>query len=163
MDKHKFWGKIEEDWAGFSAEKVFHLAHFDKKSVEIFLGEEFDEDGEEIGAAPDLKKLDEYEQTFSDFLNNLNTLIFDIKKSAFQHYQKVYAHYYEDKKKSKKEPLNLDTPDKHFEYMKDLNYIRVLDGQVIKILIRYKIDEEHGLELKLKNNKVLDISGISET
>lgn len=41
-------GKIEEDWAGFSAEVVFRSQRFDRNNITIFIGDEFDDDGEEI-------------------------------------------------------------------------------------------------------------------
>jgi len=48
--------------------------------------------------------------------------------------------------------------------MKDIvSLIRILDNNTIKIPINYALDEEHGLEIKIKNNKVADIAGIAET
>jgi len=48
MIVHPFWGKVEQDWAGFSSEITFFHPFFKNSGIEIFLGEEFDEDGEEI-------------------------------------------------------------------------------------------------------------------
>jgi len=41
----KYFGKVESGWAGFSSEHRIKIPHFEKQ-VEVFLGEEFDEDGQ---------------------------------------------------------------------------------------------------------------------
>jgi hypothetical protein len=160
---NKYWGEVQEDWAGFSADKRAVLPYFDKKEISIFLGEEFDEDGEEIENPPSNKKLTDYEIAFRLFEEKFETLFIEIKRKMFERYCKLYAKYYEDSTKSGEEPLNITDEDKHFEYMKEINLIRVLDNGVIKIQIFYKLDEEHGVEIKIKNNKVSEIGGISET
>ncbi len=65
--ENKYWGEVQEDWAGFSADKRVVLPYFDKKEISIFLGEEFDEDGEEIENPPSNKKLSDYEMVFRLF------------------------------------------------------------------------------------------------
>lgn len=177
MTEHSYFGKVEEDWAGFSSEYKVKIPHFETE-VEVFLGEEFDEDGEEIETPPTNQQLDDFEQTLKCFLDNIDSIIVDIQQSAFERYLRIYAKYYEkpfevlfeNAKVQKTEndelhpPLNIDTKEKHFEYMKGiLEKIRVLENQTIKIPIDYAIDEEHGLELKMINNKVAAIGGIAET
>ena len=100
---------------------------------------------------------------FRLFEEKFETLFIEIKRKMFERYRKMYPKYYEDSTKSGEEPLNITDEDKHFEYMKEINLIRVLDNGVIKIEIFYKLDEEHGAEIKIKNNKIADIGGISET
>jgi len=177
MTIHNYFGKVEEDWTGYSSEYTKKIPYFEKE-VEIFLGEEFDDDDEEVSIPPANQQLDEFEQTLKDFLNNIDSIIVDIQQSAFEYYQEIYAKYYEkpfevlfenslvQKPENGKlhTPLNIDTKEKHFEYMKDIvSLIRVLDNKTIKIPIRYALDEEHGLEVKITNNKVVKIAGIAET
>lgn len=163
MKKHKYWGEVEEDWAGFSAEKTFNIPHFEQQNVTLFLGEEFDEDGEEIDTPPSPEELDAYEATFSSFLENLDTIIIAIKEQSFARYQKLYAHYFEDQAKSGAAPLNINTPGKHFQHLKEIMYIRILSNHTLQIPIRYGIDTEHGLEIRLENNKIVTMAGIAET
>lgn len=161
--EHKFWGEIDFDWAGISSDKRFKIPYFENKEIEILLGEEFDEDGEEIEELPTKKQLDSFEKTFSNFLENIEDVITQIKEEAFVYYKKYYSSYYEDSKQSGKEALVINTKDKHFEYLQDVLHIRVLKGNTLKISIRYDLDTEHGIEVKLKNNKIVGIGGIAET
>lgn len=161
--EHKFWGQVYKSWAGFSPDKTFTIPYFDQAEVEIFLGKDFDEGGEEIYVLPTQKQLTTYEKTFSAFLQNLDTLIVEIKQKAFEYYKTRYANYYEDKLKSGKEPLNIDTSERHFDELKNINYIRILKQNILQIPIHYGLDMEHGIEIKIKNNKVVDMAGIDET
>ena len=175
MTKHSYFGKIENEW-GFQSEYPVKIPYFETE-VKVYLGEEFDEDGEEIETPPTNQQLTEFEQTLKDFLNNIDSIIIDIQKSAFEYYQNIYAKYYEkpfkvlweNPKVQKTEneelhsPLNIDTKEKHFEYMNDIEAIRVSDNQTIRIPVNYALDEEHGLELKIVNNKVDAVCEIGET
>ena len=169
--------KIKKDWSGFSSKKKVKIPHFEKE-VKLYLGEEFDEDGEEIETPPTSQQLVEFEQTLKDFLNGIDTIIIDIQQSAFDYYQEIYEKYYEKpfevlfensmvqatENGELHSPLNIDTKEKHFEYMKDiLGSIRILKNKTIRISIHYALDEEHGLELKIVNNKVEKVGGIAET
>jgi len=177
MKKHNYFGKIENDWAGFSSEYKVKIPYFEKE-VEVFLGYEYDEDYEEVSIPPNSQQLAEFEQTLKDFLNNIDSVIVNIQQSAFEYYQKIYAKYYEipfevlfenslvkETETGKlHSPLNIDTKEKHFEYMKNIvSLIRVLENKTIIIPIHYALDEEHGLEIKITNNKVVKIAGIAET
>ncbi len=161
MEEHNFWGEVDEDYIGFLSSKTFNIPYFDKSDVKIYLDNEFN--GEETGELPSQEQLDEYKQTFSNFINYLDKIIIEISQKTFERYLKLYAHYYEDRSKSGAEPLNIDTSEKHFEYIKNIVYIRVLDQKTIKIPIRYSLDTEHGLEIKLQDNKIVAIDGIAET
>ena len=175
MTTSNYFGKVEKDWAGFSAEKSFEIPYFDK-SVKIFLGEEFDEDGEEVDMPPTQEQLNEYENTLKQFLAEIDKVIIDIQEKAFERYLRVYAEFYEKpfvvesffktnmKSGETHPPLNIDSKEKHFEYMKEIHlYIRVLDDNTLKIPIYYDLDSEHGLELKIINNKVTAVAGIGDT
>lgn len=161
--EHKFWGKVAEDWAGISSDKYFKIPHFKDEKIVIFLGEEFDEDSDEIEELPTKKQLDSFEKTFSSFLDNIEDIIIQIKEETFDRYKKIYAKYYENSNESGRASLDVDTKDKHWEYMKDVNYIRILKSNTIQITIRYGLDTEHGVEIKLRNNKIVAIGGIAET
>ncbi|WP_074406568.1 DUF6985 domain-containing protein [Aquimarina megaterium] len=163
MSKHKYWGEIQEDWAGFSAETEFISRYFDNKHIRIFLNEEYDEDGEEIEIIPSNNELDDFEKTYSNFITELDKVIKEIKEKTFERYLKLYAHHYENEEKSGEKPLNISNKESHFEYIKDINYIRILQDGNIKIPIHYKIDTEHGIEIRLENNKIINIGGIAET
>mgnify|MGYP000274168071 FL=1 len=41
--------------------------------------------------------------------------------------------------------------------------IIISNNQTIVIPFSYDIDEEHGLEIKIRNNKVMKVDGIGET
>ena len=182
MTEHSYFGQVKKEWCGFAAEHKFKIPYFDvynnATSVKVFLGEQYDEDFKEIETQPTNQQLMEFEQTLKDFLNNIDSVIVDIQQYAFDRYQRIYANYYEKpfevlfenammQKAENNElhsPLNIDTKEKHFEYMKKiLEIIRVLENQTIKIPITYALDEEHGLELKIVNNKVVTVDGIDET
>lgn len=159
MVKHDYFGKVEkkEFWSGFRSEFTLKIPYFEK-DVKVYLGSEYDEDYEEIDTPPNDQQLAEFEITLKDFLSNIDMIIADIQESAFNYYQERYASYYEQ------EGLGIDTKEKHFEYMKDiLEAIRILDNKTIVIPIHYDLDTEHGLELKLVNNKVVAVDGIDET
>ena len=167
------FGVVAEGWAGFVAEHKFSLGPFGEATV--FLGEEFDEDGEEIDTPPSFTQLSEYAATLGNLRDNFDDVLAAIKESAFQRYHRLYAHYYEQpftvesffeidaEPGSDHQPLGIDSADKHFVYMMDLNYVRITDGGVIRLPILYKLDREHGLEIKLVNNTVNAVGGIAET
>ncbi|MDR2027632.1 MAG: hypothetical protein LBQ01_08775 [Prevotellaceae bacterium] len=169
----KYFGKITKGWCGFSSEFKIKIPCFDKE-VEIFLGWEWDDDGEEIETPPTEDELNEYENTLKKFLENIDVVTDSIKEKAFDYYNRIYAKYYEkefvvesffetDVERGKThEPLNMDTKEKHFEYMKNINYIRILRDKKIIIPIFYKLDREHGLEIMLQENTVVNIDGIGE-
>jgi hypothetical protein len=174
MNKESYFGAITRDWAGFLSEYKFNIPYFEK-GVEIFLGEEYDEDGEEIKQELSKDKIVNYENTFKIFLEKINEIIEEIKTKAFDMYKNIYAKYYEKefivelfcntlgKRGEKHSPLEINNNEKHFEYIKNIYYIRILDGNRIKILIHYALDTEHGLEISLENNKIKAIGGIAET
>lgn len=95
MTTHPFWGKVEQDWAGYSAEITFYHPFFKNSGVEIFLGEEFDEDGEEIESPPTAEMLLAFARTYKNFLDNIENNLIAIQQAAFDRYQKIYAKYYE--------------------------------------------------------------------
>lgn len=161
--QHEFWGNVEESWEGIVTDKQFKISYFQEKDFSILLGEELDEDGEEIAVLPAKKQLDNFQKTFRSFLENIDTVIVAIKEKAFERYQKLYSAYYEDSNKSGQEPLNIATEDKHFEYMKNILNVRILKRNTLIISISYDLDTEHGLEFKIKNNKIVVVGGIAET
>jgi hypothetical protein len=168
-----YFGKIENDWAGFSSEYKFTIPYFDK-NIEIFLGFEFDGDGNEIETLPTKDELLEYEYTLKSFLENIDEIINHIREETFDYYKRIYAKYYEKefivesffetniKEGEIHKPLNIETPNTHFEYMKNINYIRILNNNKIIIQIFYRLDGDHGLEILLQENKIINISGIGE-
>lgn len=161
--KHSYWGNVELDWAGFSSDITFSNPFFNEQNIEVLLGEEFDEDGEEIEEPPNESLLDGFAATYQNFLNHIHTHIKHMQFEAFQRYLKLYAHYYENPEKSGEPALNIDSVEKHNEYIKEIMYLRVLDNDTIKLLIRYQIDTEHGLEFRLENGEIAAIGGIAET
>lgn len=175
--QHKYFGTIlEDEWSGYYPEAKTFIPYFETE-VTINLGAEFDEDGEEVTDPPTESQLDEFASTLDDFLANIDRVIIDIQQSAFEHYQKIHAKYYEkpfevlfDNSKVQRpengelhSPLSIDTKEKHFEYMKKLHLgLRVEEDKKVRIPIYYSLDEEHGLEVILKNNKVIFVGGIAE-
>lgn len=178
MKEHHYFGNVhkKEFWSGFHSGKTFKVPYFEKE-IYVYLGSEYDDEDEEIETPPTDEQLAEFEQTFKSFLDNIDSIIIDIKQSAFDYYQKYYAKYYEkdfdvlfanDKvqppKEGKHPPLGISQKEQHFEYMNDiLEAIRILKNHTIIIPFCYTLDQEHGLEIKLVDNKVAEIGGIGET
>lgn len=156
---HPYWGGITESWNELVTINKFSIPYFDQ-DIKIHLGRE-DNEEEEINI-PITDQLDDFKETFKNFLHDIEKIVPDIKQQTFDRYNKLYAHYYEDESKSGQEPLNIDTPEKHFEALKDINYIRIQEKGVIHIPIFYGLDREHGIEIKIKDNKVECIGGIGE-
>ncbi len=163
MIEHCFWGYVEEDWAGFSAELTYCPPDFPSRRISIFLGEEFDEDGEEVEAAPSLEDLDLFQATFEEFKTLEKDIFKQIKEQCFQRYLKLYAPHYENSAQSGKPPLGVATRQEHFRFIEEILLIRVLSDKEIVIPMRYKLDREHGIEVRLKSNRLVDIGGIAET
>lgn len=161
--KHIYWGNVEADWAGFSSDLTFSNQFFDKQEIEIFLGEEYDEDGEEIEEPPTENQLTEFAETYQNFIENIETNIKSIQDKAYERYLKLYAHFYENSEKSGESALNINNTDIHNENIKEIMYLRVLEEKTIKLSIRYKLDKEHGLEFKFVDGLIKDIGGTAET
>jgi hypothetical protein len=87
----------------------------------------------------------------------------DLPLKAFERHKKIDAKHYENTKESGKPPLNIDTVEKHNEYIKEIMYLRVLDEKTIKLSIRYALDTEHGVEFRYLDGKIINIGGIAET
>lgn len=160
---HKYWGTIEEDWAGFSSDITFSNPFFDKQNIEFFLGEEYDEDGEEIEEFPTENRLTEFAETYQNFIESIEINIKSIQDKAYERYLKLYAHFYENSEKSGEPALNIDNVVKHNENIKEIMYLRVLEDKTIKLSIRYKLDTEHGLEFKFVGGQITNVAGIAET
>ena len=163
MTTHQYWGNVEQDWAGFSAEITFSHLFFSEQNITIFLGEEFDEDGEEIEEAPTENQLNAFAETYQSFITNFEKHLREMQIKAFERYQKLYAHYYENPEKSGEPALNIDNIEKHNEYIKEIMFLRILEDDNIKLSIRYQIDTEHGLEFRFENGQIVAIGGIAET
>lgn len=161
--KHPYWGNIEQDWAGFSGTKTFSHPFFGNEEVTIFLGEEYDEEGEEIDEAPSPLELSDLAVTFQHFSDNMDAMLALLQHKAFERYLKLYAHYYEDSNQSGEPPLNIDTVEKHNPHLQDLKYIRVTEGNTIRLSLDYSLDTEHGLEFKFINNNLEKVGGIADT
>lgn len=182
MTSHNYFGQVKKDLQGFSAEHKFEIPYFkvynNTVSVKVYLGEQYDENWRKIDTPPVQTQLDEYEKTLRNFLAEIDNIIVDIQEKAFEYYQERYAGYYEkpfevlfDNTKIQEvgngelhPPLHIDSKEKHFEYMKEiLGYIHVLENNTLRIPVSYALDEEHGLELKIVDNKVEAVGGIAET
>lgn len=163
MKNHHYWGEIFESWAGFSSDVTFSHSFFESEEIDIFLGEEFDEEGEEVTEPPNGSELDEYAKTYKTFIENIETIMERLQKASFEHYLKFYSHYYENADKTGEEPLQIDDIEKHNSYIKDVLEMRVLSGQVIKIAFTYPLDREHGMEVKFVGLQPVDTGGIAET
>jgi hypothetical protein len=160
MLTHPFWGTVAEDWAGLSAEHPVSLPGFEKP-VTVFLGDELFEEDEEYDLTP--TQLDEYAATLQDFLADAPRVLAQLKQRAFEQYQQLYAAFYDDPAQSGAPPLHLTTADQHFAYMQDLGYLRISDGNALRLIIHYALDTEHGLEALFLNNELADMGGIAET
>ena len=160
---HQYWGKAEQDWAGFSSDISFSNPFFNKQNAEVFLGQEFDEDGEEVEDAPTESQLDGFSKTYQSFIVHFEEHLRSMQTMAFERYQKLYAHYYENSEKSGESALNINSIETHNEYIREIMFLRVLNDNTVKFSIRYKIDTEHGLEFRFENGQIVAVGGIAET
>lgn len=177
MKKHQYFGKIITDkWDGFYSSKEINLPYFEQIiKVNLVV---YDEDFEPLEDVLSNETLDEYADTLKNFIENIDKLILKIQELAFENYLEIYAKYYEkpfevifeNSKIQKTEngelhkPLQIDSKEKHFEYMNSiLEKIIISNNRTIVIPLCYDIDEEHGIEVKIKSNKVVKIDGIGET
>lgn len=160
--QHTFWGNITESFGEYMTSVQFQ-SNFFQSEHEFYLGDLYDEDGEEIEEAPTIKQLDEYAETYQNFINHFERHLHLIQTQAFARYQKLYAHYYENPEKSGEPALNINSIEKHNPYILDLLNIRIGADQTVRLAIDYKLDPEHGLEFKFVNNELVDAAGIAET
>lgn len=160
--QHAFWGNITENFGEYMT-SVQLPSNFFQGEYEFYLGDLYDEDGEEIEDAPSMKQLDEYAETYQNFINHFARHLHHIQTQAFARYQKLYAHYYENPEKSGESALNIDSVEKHNSYILDLLNIRIGADQTVRLAINYQLDTEHGLEFKFVANELVDVAGIAET
>ncbi|MDV7697847.1 hypothetical protein N6B72_13035 [Chryseobacterium soli] len=163
MAVHEYWGEVEQDWAGFSSDISFSHPFFDEQNISVFLGEEFDDEGEEIDEPPTENQVADFAKTYQDFLAAIEANLSAIQHQAFDYYKKHYAHYFENPEKSGEPALHIDTVEKHNEYIKELLHLRISKGGTITISIRYKLDTEHGIEFKFMNGRLEKVGGIADT
>ncbi len=161
--KHPYWGNVEQDWAGFSSDINFSHPFFNKQEIEVFLNDEYDEEGEEIEEAPNEELLNELAATYKNFIAHIENRLTDLQQKTFERYQELYAHYYENPEKSGDPALEIDSIHKHNPYIKNVNYLRVSKNNTIRLTIRYGLDEEHGLEFKFVDGQIEQVGGIAET
>ncbi|MGI4872420.1 MAG: DUF6985 domain-containing protein, partial [Janthinobacterium lividum] len=112
---------------------------------------------------PDATQSNEFAATYQDFTTNITARLTEIQQQAFDYYRKYYAKFYEDTAQSGEAPLGIDTVEKHNPYIKDIGYLRLSDGGILRITIHYDLDTEHGLEVKFVNGQVADTGGIADT
>jgi hypothetical protein len=163
MATHEYWGEVEQDWAGFSSDISFSHPFFEEQHISVFLGEEFDDEGEEIDEFPTENQLTDYAKTYQDFLVAIEANLSTVQHQAFDYYKKHYAHYFASPEKSGEPALHIDTVEQHNEYIKELLYLRISKENTITISIRYKLDTEHGIEFKFVNGRIEKVGGIANT
>ena len=162
--KHTYWGNVvKAEWSGFIAGITFSHPFFENRQLEIFLGPEFDEDGEEIEEPPTAEQLDAFAATYRQFIDNIEANLKSIQEKAYERYLAFYAHYYENPGKSGEPALGIDSVEKHNNQIRRLVSLRLLDGDALTLAIRYKLDTEHGLEFRFENGKIVAVGGISGT
>ena len=178
MKRHNYFGEIiVDEYSGFRSEHKIKIPYFEQE-VMIFLDAGDEEDYEDTTIPPTIDELNEMAETLKCFVNNIDKVIVDIQQTCFKYYLDVYAKYYEkpfevlfanSKVKETQNgephpPLNITTKEKHFEYMTEiLETIRIYNNKTIRIPISYALDEEHGLEIKIVDNKVTAVEGIANT
>ncbi|SET37140.1 hypothetical protein [Hymenobacter actinosclerus] len=158
--QHPFWGRVEESWAGLVAEHDVVLPGFEQP-VEVFLGEELDDEDEEYAPTP--AQLDAYAATLQAFMGRASEQLADLKEQSFARYQRVYARWYENPAQSGEPALGLTTAAAHAGYLSGIKYLRVTDEQTLRLVLSYELDPEHGLEAKFVANVLVTIGGIADT
>jgi hypothetical protein len=143
----------------------YYIPIFDKK-VELYFGFDYDETGwGYVETPPTENEIKEYENALKYFIENINEIIKSIKEEAFKYYKGVKQPYAIDFEKEHSVIIN--DKEKHFEYM-DLYSVRIvknnkLKGSFVVLSIDYEIDEEHQMEILLKDKEVIKISEAAET
>ena len=162
--QHAFWGILTDLGDGYMTDVQFQSDFFHDKNG-VYLGGLYDEDFDDTGQRipPSLELQDKYQLTYQSFLQHWMQLLAQLQEKAFAHYQKLYAHYYENPEKSGEPALNIDSIEKHNSYILDLLNIRIGADQAVRLAIDYQLDSEHGLEFLFVNNELIDIAGIAET
>ena len=160
--QHFFWENITESHGEYMTSVQFPSA-FCQGKHEFYLGDLYDEDGEEIEEEPTTEQLNEFAETYQSFILHWPQLLAQLQEKAFARYQKLYAHYYENPEKSGEPALNIDSIEKHNPYILNLLNIHIGTNQTVRLAIRYKLDTEHGLEFLFVNNELIGVGGIAET
>ena len=127
-------------------------------SVEVLLGDECLGDPLPM---PAKKILDGYARTFKAFVANAEAHRATVEARAFERYQRLYARYYEDA--TKRTPLGLTTAEAHAAHLGKLQRLQVTGKETVRLVYRYALDTEHGLELKFVKGKLKAVGGIAET
>ncbi|RKG32099.1 hypothetical protein D7V32_06770 [Acinetobacter tianfuensis] len=159
---HPFWGDITEIFGEYMTEIVFQSNFFQHGNA-LYLGDVYDEEGEEIENAPSIEQLNEFAQSYQAFLQHLESCLEQIQHRAFERYIQLYAHYYENPEKSGEAPLIITAIEQHNFYIRNLLHIRISDRQTVRLAIRYDLDTEHGMEFKFIGNQLVKVAGIAET
>lgn len=159
---HPFWETVTERFGEYMTEIIFK-SNFFQHGNEFYLGDLFNEDGEEIEDAPSAEQLDEFAQTYQSFLHHWEACLAQMQNKAFERYKKLYAHYYENPEKSGEPALIITKVEQHNPYIRNLLNIRISERQTIRLAIRYDLDTEHGMEFKFINNQLVKVAGIAET
>lgn len=177
MTEQEYLGDIiKNEWNEFYLIETINIPHFgDDIKVNLV---EYDEDFEPTEEMPSKQTVDEYTKTLKLFLADIDNIMLDIKQSTFTYYLEIYTKYYEkpfevifDNEKVKKnannelhQPLQIDTKEKHFNYIDSiLEKIIISNNKTIVIPFIYYLDEEHGIEVKIRNNKVIRVGGLADT
>ena len=160
MTTHPYWGELAEDWAGMAAEHPVFLPGF-TRPIPVFLGEELVEEGAEYALTAG--QLDDYAATFQSFLAAAPRLLADFRHRAFARYQQHYARYYDTPAESGAPPLGLRTAEQHAAYLQNVGWLRITDGQTLRLAIHYDLDTEHGLEAKFVGSTLVQLGGIADT
>ena len=161
-----------DKYEGFKTERKAEVLALNMDAT-VYVGRAYNDNGEEITTPPTMRKLEEYEQTLRQFLDNTDLIVSQIMEKAYKYYKKNYAHYYEKEfevlfpnemvmpsaDSKLHSPLCITTPAEHLRYMtyNPCNHIRVLPRKTIIIPIDYALDEEHGMEIKIVDGKVKSI------
>ena len=160
--QHPFWGTLIESFGEYMTEIVFKSSFF-QQGNEFYLGDLYDEDGEEIEDAPSIEQLDEFAQTYQAFLHHWEACLAQLQNKAYERYIKLYAHYYENPERSGNDALNITSEKQHNLYIRHLLNIRVSRNKTVRLVIRYDLDTEHGMEFKFVDNQLIQVAGIAET
>jgi hypothetical protein len=155
--KHAYWGEIESNLLGVTPRRRFKVPGLG--AVAVLLGDECLED--DPTPLPSTKVLDTYAKTFQAFVAEAERHLETVAEQTFKRYVRLYARYYEDA--SARKPLGLTTAEAHRKHLGKLQRLHVTDKGAVRLVFRYSLDTEHGLELKFVNGKFKAIGGIAET
>lgn len=77
-----------DKYEGFKTERKAEVLALNMDAT-VYVGRAYNDNGEEITTPPTMKKLEEYEQTLRQFLDNTDLIVSQIMEKAYKYYKRI--------------------------------------------------------------------------